>query len=79
MKITNWGPLFKCSVYSGTVAGAREAFFNGVPSVSISYDWYVFKVMDSLEVCFRVKIKYGNSFSLLLQLMGSLRFSPLLL
>ncbi|XP_024931219.2 uncharacterized protein LOC107423200 isoform X2 [Ziziphus jujuba] len=26
-------------VYSGTVAGAREAFFNGVPSVSISYDW----------------------------------------
>lgn len=27
------------TVYSGTVAGAREAFFNGVPSVSISYDW----------------------------------------
>ncbi|KAH9682665.1 5'-nucleotidase [Citrus sinensis] len=26
-------------VYSGTVAGAREAFFHGVPSVSISYDW----------------------------------------
>ncbi|XP_059299020.1 uncharacterized protein LOC132051811 isoform X1 [Lycium ferocissimum] len=26
-------------VYSGTVAGAREAFFNGVPSVSVSYDW----------------------------------------
>lgn len=26
-------------VYSGTVAGAREAFFNGIPSVSISYDW----------------------------------------
>lgn len=26
-------------VYSGTVAGAREAFFNDVPSVSISYDW----------------------------------------
>ncbi|MCD7466572.1 hypothetical protein HAX54_003400 [Datura stramonium] len=26
-------------VYSGTVAGAREAFFNGVPSVSLSYDW----------------------------------------
>ncbi|XP_028118631.1 uncharacterized protein LOC114316169 isoform X1 [Camellia sinensis] len=26
-------------VYSGTVAGAREAFFNGVPSLSISYDW----------------------------------------
>lgn len=26
-------------VYSGTVAGAREAFFHDVPSVSISYDW----------------------------------------
>ncbi|CAN4097676.1 unnamed protein product [Withania somnifera] len=26
-------------VYSGTVAGAREAFFHGVPSVSLSYDW----------------------------------------
>ncbi|GLT55293.1 hypothetical protein SLA2020_284300 [Shorea laevis] len=26
-------------IYSGTVAGAREAFFNGLPSVSISYDW----------------------------------------
>ncbi|KAL2463822.1 Survival protein SurE-like phosphatase/nucleotidase [Forsythia ovata] len=26
-------------VYSGTVAGAREAFLNGVPSVSMSYDW----------------------------------------
>ncbi|XP_071940434.1 uncharacterized protein [Coffea arabica] len=26
-------------VYSGTVGGAREAFFNGVPSVSLSYDW----------------------------------------
>nr|GME04261.1 5'-nucleotidase SurE-like isoform X1 [Ipomoea batatas] len=26
-------------VYSGTVAGAREAFVNGVPSVSLSYDW----------------------------------------
>ncbi|XP_071716425.1 uncharacterized protein [Rutidosis leptorrhynchoides] len=26
-------------VYSGTVAGAREAYFNGIPSVSISYDW----------------------------------------
>ncbi|EEF45311.1 5'-nucleotidase SurE isoform X2 [Ricinus communis] len=26
-------------VYSGTVAGAREAFFFGVPSISISYDW----------------------------------------
>lgn len=26
-------------VYSGTVAGAREAFFNGVPAISMSYDW----------------------------------------
>ncbi|GAB2217631.1 hypothetical protein Droror1_Dr00000833 [Drosera rotundifolia] len=26
-------------VYSGTVAGAREAFFNGVPAISLSYDW----------------------------------------
>ncbi|XP_016504939.1 uncharacterized protein LOC107822872 isoform X4 [Nicotiana tabacum] len=26
-------------VYSGTVAGAREAFFNGIPAVSVSYNW----------------------------------------
>ncbi|KAL3648958.1 hypothetical protein CASFOL_005361 [Castilleja foliolosa] len=26
-------------VYSGTVAGAREAFFNNIPAVSLSYDW----------------------------------------
>ncbi|CBI26244.3 hypothetical protein VitviT2T_006502 [Vitis vinifera] len=26
-------------VYSGTVAGAREAFLNGIPSVSVSYNW----------------------------------------
>lgn len=26
-------------VYSGTVAGAREAFFYDIPSISISYDW----------------------------------------
>ncbi|XP_057486534.1 uncharacterized protein LOC130772612 [Actinidia eriantha] len=26
-------------VYSGTVAGAREAFFNGLPSLSLSYQW----------------------------------------
>ncbi|PIN19719.1 5'-nucleotidase [Handroanthus impetiginosus] len=26
-------------IYSGTVGGAREAFFNGVPAVSLSYDW----------------------------------------
>ena len=28
-----------CSVYSGTVAGAREAFLQGLPSLSLSYDW----------------------------------------
>ncbi|KAI4373952.1 hypothetical protein MLD38_012009 [Melastoma candidum] len=27
-------------VYSGTVAGAREAFLQGVPSISLSYDWF---------------------------------------
>ncbi|XLS90121.1 hypothetical protein HN51_066129 [Arachis hypogaea] len=27
------------SVYSGTVAGAREAFFNDIPAISVSYDW----------------------------------------
>ncbi|GLU08866.1 hypothetical protein SLE2022_257500 [Rubroshorea leprosula] len=26
-------------VYSGTVAGAREAFFNDIPAVSMSYEW----------------------------------------
>ncbi|XVF38215.1 hypothetical protein REPUB_Repub20aG0081400 [Reevesia pubescens] len=26
-------------VYSGTVAGAREAFLNDIPAVSVSYDW----------------------------------------
>ncbi|KAL6581752.1 hypothetical protein OROMI_005766 [Orobanche minor] len=26
-------------VYSGTVAGAREAFLNDIPAVSLSYDW----------------------------------------
>uniref|UniRef100_A0A803N0X4 Survival protein SurE-like phosphatase/nucleotidase domain-containing protein n=1 Tax=Chenopodium quinoa TaxID=63459 RepID=A0A803N0X4_CHEQI len=26
-------------VYSGTVAGAREAFFNNIPAISLSYDW----------------------------------------
>ncbi|PIN00363.1 5'-nucleotidase [Handroanthus impetiginosus] len=26
-------------IYSGTVGGAREAFFNDVPAVSLSYDW----------------------------------------
>ncbi|PPD72421.1 hypothetical protein GOBAR_DD30676 [Gossypium barbadense] len=32
-------PVIGSSVYSGTVAGAREAFFNGIPAVSVSYDW----------------------------------------
>uniref|UniRef100_A0A2P2KBX5 Uncharacterized protein MANES_15G028700 n=1 Tax=Rhizophora mucronata TaxID=61149 RepID=A0A2P2KBX5_RHIMU len=27
------------NVYSGTVAGAREAFFHDLPGVSVSYDW----------------------------------------
>ncbi|KAE9453172.1 hypothetical protein C3L33_14912, partial [Rhododendron williamsianum] len=35
------GSHSNCSVYSGTVAGAREAFFNGVPSLSLSYHWYL--------------------------------------
>ncbi|EXB41281.1 5'-nucleotidase surE [Morus notabilis] len=26
-------------VYSGTVGGAREAYFNGIPSISVSYEW----------------------------------------
>ncbi|TMW88956.1 hypothetical protein EJD97_017857 [Solanum chilense] len=33
-------------VYSGTVAGAREAYFNGVPSVSLSYEWIAGKSKD---------------------------------
>ncbi|KAE9455357.1 hypothetical protein C3L33_12743, partial [Rhododendron williamsianum] len=33
------GSHWNCSVYSGTVAGAREAFFNGVPALSLSYEW----------------------------------------
>ena len=32
------------------MAGAREAFFNGVPAVSVSYDWYVYACL---------MIKYG--------------------
>ncbi|KAI4368344.1 hypothetical protein MLD38_016912 [Melastoma candidum] len=28
------------TVYYGTVAGAREAFLQGVPSISLSYDWF---------------------------------------
>ncbi|XP_042486675.1 5'-nucleotidase SurE-like isoform X2 [Macadamia integrifolia] len=33
-------------VYSGTVAGAREAFIHGVPSISVSYDWIRGKSSD---------------------------------
>jgi broad specificity polyphosphatase/5'/3'-nucleotidase SurE len=29
-----------CSIYSGTVAGAREAFLYGIPAIAMSYDWY---------------------------------------
>lgn len=32
--------LLICSIYSGTVAGAREAFLYGIPAISMSYDWY---------------------------------------
>ena len=28
------------SIYSGTVAGAREAFIGGVPALAFSLDWY---------------------------------------
>lgn len=27
-------------IYSGTVAGAREAFIAGVPAISLSLEWY---------------------------------------
>ncbi|KAJ3705466.1 hypothetical protein LUZ61_009171 [Rhynchospora tenuis] len=38
-------------VYSGTVAGAREAFFNGVPSLAISYNWVGSKsTVDDLKL-----------------------------
>ncbi|XXG48521.1 hypothetical protein AAC387_Pa02g2947 [Persea americana] len=38
-------------VYSGTVAGAREPFLRGVPSLSISYDWVRGKSsVDDFEV-----------------------------
>lgn len=34
--------------YSGVVAGAREALFNSVPSISISLDWYLSFYFDQL-------------------------------
>ncbi|KAJ3670195.1 hypothetical protein LUZ60_010519 [Juncus effusus] len=38
-------------VYSGTVAGAREAFFCGVPSIAISYNWVGSKsTVDDLKL-----------------------------
>ncbi|KAG4182638.1 hypothetical protein ERO13_A09G056000v2 [Gossypium hirsutum] len=46
-------------VYSGTVAGAREAFFNGIPAVSVSYDWVggkssVDDYMLAAEACLQI-------------------------
>lgn len=46
-----------CRVYSGTVAGAREAFFYGVPSISVSYDWYVVllilnSMINYVDICY---------------------------
>ncbi|CAN6213480.1 unnamed protein product [Urochloa humidicola] len=43
-------------IYSGTVAGAREAFLYGIPSISMSYDWVagqssVNELKVSAEVC----------------------------
>jgi len=28
-----------CSIYSGAVAGPREAFIYGIPAIAMSYDW----------------------------------------
>lgn len=39
--------LLLCSIYSGTVGGAREAFLYGIPSLAMSYDWYA-KIFFSL-------------------------------
>ena len=49
--------VWNCSVYSGTVAGAREAFFYGLPSVSISYDWYVSTYANILHIIIIIKKK----------------------
>ncbi|KAF8731932.1 hypothetical protein HU200_015880 [Digitaria exilis] len=43
-------------IYSGTVAGAREAFLYGIPAISMSYDWVagqssVNDLKVSAEVC----------------------------
>ncbi|WRX20084.1 Survival protein SurE-like phosphatase/nucleotidase - like 2 [Theobroma cacao] len=46
-----------CSVYSGTAAAAREAFLNGVPAVSISYDYYGGLNAEQLEKMLRLDAK----------------------
>ncbi|XLR15790.1 hypothetical protein S83_043728, partial [Arachis hypogaea] len=38
-KILLQSPPGYLSVYSGTVAGAPEAFFNDIPAISVLYDW----------------------------------------
>ncbi|XVF63121.1 hypothetical protein PTKIN_Ptkin09bG0063400 [Pterospermum kingtungense] len=43
--------------YSGTVAGAREAFVNGVPALSISYDCYGGLNSEQLEKTLRLDAK----------------------
>ncbi|GMN46680.1 hypothetical protein TIFTF001_015865 [Ficus carica] len=50
------------SVYSGTVGGAREAFFNGIPAISVSYDWYVL-IFDgdiAAKLSFFFHVKYHS-------------------
>lgn len=42
-------PLYR--FYSGVVAGAREALFNSVPSISISLDWYLPFFFDQKRSC----------------------------
>ncbi|EOY05671.1 hypothetical protein QUC31_016658 [Theobroma cacao] len=44
-------------VYSGTAAAAREAFLNGVPAVSISYDYYGGLNSEQLEKMLRLDAK----------------------
>ncbi|XP_012466136.1 uncharacterized protein LOC105784740 isoform X2 [Gossypium raimondii] len=52
------------TLYSGTTAGAREAFLNGVPAISISYDCYgglsleEFEKMLSVEAGSKTKMNY---------------------
>ncbi|XP_073526303.1 5'-nucleotidase SurE-like [Phyllobates terribilis] len=44
-------------VYSGTVAGAREGFINGIPSISISYDWFGGSRLGALDDKYRASAK----------------------